>query len=375
MNQPESQPLVADKAVLPLELFFDLVFVLGITQTVALVIEGHDGQALYRAGLVLGMLWWGWTQFTWTANSIDLRSAGTRIVFFVAMGAALIMAVSVPTAFGEGGLWIAVGYLVVRAIGVWLQLIGTTDPETRASVRVWAAVSWVGPVVLLIGGFADPSARSWIWPLGLLLELGAAGLVGGRAWRISVSHFAERHGLIYIIALGEGIIAVGMIASGVPFESTIAVTMLLAIAAASALWWSYFDGFSEVVEHGLRSAGDFQGIMARDAYSTGHYPMIAGIVLFAAAAEEIVLHPGDPLSGFARVLVALSVGLALLTQAVVNKRAGGSFLIERASAAFLIALLMIPSMEVKANLVFLVVVMLVVAALSIERTRGRMVSH
>jgi low temperature requirement protein LtrA len=372
MNPQEATRTVEDKAVLPLELFFDLVFVLGITQTVALVIAGHDAQALIRAGLVLAMLWWGWTQFTWTANSIDLRSSRTRVAFFIAMGAALIMAVSVPNAFGDGGRWFAVGYLVLRTIGVWLHLTGTTDPDTLNSVRFFAAVSWVGPVALLVGGFVDTPARSWIWLAGLLLEFGAAGLVGGSAWRIAAGHFAERHGLIYIIALGEGIVAVGIIAAGGTFDATLTFTMLLVIAAASALWWSYFDRFTALVEEALRGAGRSQGPLARDAYSMGHYPMIAGIVLFAAAAEEIVLHPGEPLNGFTRVLVALSIGMAMLAQAFVVKRAGGPLLIERIGAAVAIGLLMVPALDVRANLILLAVVVLLVAALALERRRDPM---
>ena len=326
-----------EKAVLPLELFFDLVFVLGITQTVALIIDGHDAQSLWRAALVLAMLWWAWTQFTWTANSIDLTSTKTRIAFFIAMGAALIMAVAVPTAFGDGGVWLAIGYIVVRAIGVWLHLTETTDPEMLASVRLFAAVSWVGPLVLLIGAFVDPPGRSWIWVAGGLLEVASAGIVGGKAWHLQEGHFAERHGLIYIIALGEGIVAVGLIAAGIVAEDgldgVLLATMLLAVAGVSALWWSYFDRLTHVVENGLRRAKDAQGPVARDAYSLGHYPMIAGVVFFAAAAEEVVLHPGDPLGGFTRLLVALSFGLALLAQAAIVRRVGGPILTERIAAA------------------------------------------
>ena len=153
-------PLIKEKAVLPLELFFDLVFVLGITLTVSLVVEEHDARALWEAALVLAMLWWGWTQFTWTANSIDLHPARVRTAFFFGMGAALVMAVSVPTAFGDGGVWLVVGYIVLRAIGVWLHLTETTDPELRASARLFAAVSWVGPVVLLFGALIEPPVRS-----------------------------------------------------------------------------------------------------------------------------------------------------------------------------------------------------------------------
>jgi low temperature requirement protein LtrA len=371
LNHRENQ-LLEDKAVLPLELFYDLVFVLGITQTVALVVGGHDGRALWRAALVLAILWWAWSQFTWTANSIDLRPTRTRMAFFVAMGAALIMAVSVPTAFGDGGVWFAVGYLVVRATGVWLQLTETTDPDTLAGVRLFAAVSWVAPLVMLAGAFVDPPARSWIWLFGILLELAAAGIVGGAAWRIQAGHFAERHGLIYIIALGEGIVAIGIVAAGGELDGVLAATMLLAAAAAVVLWWSYFDRFAETVEAALRSAGDSQGTVARDAYSLGHYPMIAGVVLFAAAAEEVVLHPGDPLGSFTRLLVAMAIGLAFLAQAAIVRRIGGPVLVERVAAAVVVGLLMVPSLEVRANVVLLVVVMVMAVALVLERRRDRL---
>ena len=369
------QQIVEDKPVLPLELFFDLVFVLGITQTVALVVAGHDGQALWRAALILAILWWGWTQFTWTANAIALQSDRTRIAFFLAMGAALIMAVSVPTAFGDGGVWIAAGYMAVRVIGVWLHVTETTDPETRASARFFAAVSWVGPLVLLLGAFVDPPARSWIWLLALLLEVASAAIVGGAAWRIGAGHFAERHGLIYIIALGEGIVAVGIVAAGGTLDGVLALTLTLAVFGAAGLWWSYFDRFAETVEHALRAAGDSQGVVARDGYSLGHYPMIVGVVLFAAAAEEIVAHPGDPLGDFTRLLLTLSIGLAMLAQAAVVKRTGGPVLVERMAAAVIVGLLMVPALDVRANIMLAAVVVVLIGAQVIERQRGRLAAN
>lgn len=369
----DSVQVVEDKAVLPLELFFDLVFVLGITQTVALIIDGHDAQALWRAALVLAMLWWAWTQFTWTANAIDLKPPRTRIAFFVAMGAALVMAVAVPTAFEDGGVWVALGYVTVRGVGVWLQLTETDDPDTLASVHLFAAVSWVGPLVLLIGALFDPPARSWIWLAGGLLEIASAGIVGGKAWNVKAGHFAERHGLIYIIALGEGIVAVGVVATGQPFGGVLVGALLLTMVGASALWWSYFDRFIEFVEQGLRTAGRKSGVYARDAYSLGHYPMIAGVVLFAAAAEEVVLHPGDPLSGFSRLLVALAIGLALLAQTVIVLRARGQLLVARLAAAIAVGLLMIPKTDLRADLALFVALAIVVTALVIERRSDRMI--
>ena len=366
------EELLEDKAVLPLELFFDLVFVLGITQTVALVVAGHDGQALARAFLVLAMLWWAWTQFSWTANAIDLHAPRVRFAFFAAMGAALIMAVSVPTAFEEGGFWLALGYVTVRGIGVWLHIKGTTDQVMLASVKFFALVSWPGPLAIVIGAFFEPPARSWIWLVGFLLEFAAAGIAGGAAWNIRAGHFAERHGLIYIIAIGESIVAIGIVAAQKPLNGVLAATMLLAIAGACLLWWSYFDRLSETVEDALREAGDNQGVIARDAFSLGHFPMIAGIVLFATAAEEIVGHPGDALEEFTRLLLALSIGLLMLAQVGTVKRVGGPLLVERIVVAIVVALLMLPALEVRANIMFLAVVLVLTAALVIERRRDPM---
>ncbi|MBK5266770.1 MAG: low temperature requirement protein A, partial [Acidimicrobiia bacterium] len=313
MSELEDE-LIEDKAVLPLELFFDLVFVLGITQTVALVANGHDDQALGRAFLVLAMLWWAWTQFSWTANSVDLRPPRVRFAFFAAMGAALIMAVSVPTAFEDGGLWLAAGYVVVRGIGVWLHLSGTTDPKTLAGVRLFAAVSWPGPLVFVVGALVDPPGRSWFWLVGFLLEIGAAGLAGGSAWHLRAGHFAERHGLIYIIAMGEGIVAIGIIAARGPLDSVVAITMLLAVAAAALLWWSYFDRFAEHVEDALREAGEAQGVIARRRLVARPFPDDCRRRVVRGRRRRNRRHPGDHLESFTRLLLALSIGLAMLAQ-------------------------------------------------------------
>ena len=254
-------------------------------------------------------------------------------------------------------------------IGIWLHLTGTTDAATLAGVRLFAAVSWPGSLVFVVGALVDPPARSWIWFVGFLLEVGAAALAGGSAWQLRAGHFAERHGLIYIIAAGEGIVAIGIVAAKRPLDSGLAITMLLAVAAAALLWWSYFDRFAETVEDSLREAGEAQGIIARDAYSLGHFPMIAGVVLFAAAAEEIVAHPGDPLEGLTRLLLALSIGLAMVAQSGVMKRIGCPVLIKRVIAAGVVGLLMVPAFETRANIVFTAVVVVLFIALVIERRR------
>ena len=98
--------------------------------------------------------------------------------------------------------------------------------------------------------------------------------------------------------------------------------------------------------------------------------MIVGVVLFAAAAEEVLLHPGDPLAGFSRLLFALSFGLVVLAQSAVLVRVGHPVPVERIAAAGLIMLLMTPELNVRANLMMLAVIVLLVLALVVERLRA-----
>src|SRR5436305_10653545 len=115
-----------------------------------------------------------------------------------------------------------------------------------------------------------------------------------RGWRISPGHFAERHGLFVIIALGESIVAVGVGAS--ELDAEIVVAALLGIVIAAALWWAYFDVIALVAERRLRAAGTIEAVkIARDSYSYIHLLMIAGIVLVALGAKKTIEHVDAPL--------------------------------------------------------------------------------
>ena len=108
-------------------------------------------------------------------------------------------------------------------------------------------------------------------------------------------HFAERNGLFVIIALGESIVAIGVGALDQDVDSQLDMTLLVAIAGAAALWWSYFDKAAPAAEHHLsRLTGQERSRFARDAYSMLHYPLVLGIVLYAVAAHEVISHPEEP---------------------------------------------------------------------------------
>jgi len=135
-----------------------------------------------------------------------------------------------------------------------------------------------------------------LWALALLLDMGGPFLFGSRGWKLEPAHFAERHGLVIIIALGESLVALG-VASQVGVDAEVIRAAVLGVALAAGMWWLYFDVGSLLAARALAAAppGQIQNELGRDAYSYLHFPMVAGIVLIAVGIEHALLHLHDPL--------------------------------------------------------------------------------
>ena len=148
----------------------------------------------------------------------------------------------------------------------------------------------------------------------------ASALIGhGKGWHVSPAHFAERYGLIVIIALGESVIAIGFGAEGVTLDVGAVAAVVLGIAVIAALWWAYFDVIAVLVQRQLsRTSGAVRTRLARDLYPYLHLPMIAGIVLPALALEKTIEHVDEPLAGVSAA--ALCGGLSLYYLAHVAER-------------------------------------------------------
>jgi len=284
--------------VSPLELFFDLVFVLAITQCTALMVHHPTWEGLAQGLLVLGVLWWTWVGYSWLTSVLDPEDDVVRLVIFVAMAGVLVLALCVPRAFGSLGLTFAIAYGVVRYAHIALFVVASRDdPNLRHSVNGLAVSTAIGVGLLAAASFFDGWAQGGIWALALALDVGApAFAIDSTGWKLAPRHFAERHGLILIVALGESIVAIG-VAAELSLDAGIVTAAGLGIALVAAMWWIYFDVVAVVAERRLSAAevGRPQNDMARDSYSYLHYPMIAGIVLVALGLEKTLAHIGDPL--------------------------------------------------------------------------------
>jgi low temperature requirement protein LtrA len=285
------------ETVTPLELFFDLVFVLALTQCTALMADEPTWTGLAKGMLVLGVLWWSWVGYAWLTSVVDPEEGAVRLVIFAAMAGLLVAGLAVPDAFGDAALFFAIAYGFVRVAHIALFLLASRDdPLFRKSVVGLAISTAIGVGLLVAASFADGTLQGSLWAIALLLDAGGPYFFGADGWKLAPHHFAERHGLIVIIALGESIVAVGVGAEE-KVDLGIAVAAAVGTAVAAALWWLYFDVVAIVAERRLASAeaGRAQNEMARDSYSYLHFPMVAGIVLVALGMKKTLGHVEDPL--------------------------------------------------------------------------------
>ncbi len=283
--------------VKPLELFFDLVFVLALTQCTALMAKDPTWEGLARGILILAVLWWSWSGYAWLTSAVDPEEGAVRIVMFGAMAAFLVVALCVPEAFDDSALLFACGYAVVRIAHIALFVLASRDdPNLRRSTISLAVSSAVGVGLLVAASFADGTLQGVLWVIAIALDYGGPYLFGVEGWRLVAGHFAERFGLIVIIALGESIVAIG-VGAGTDVDAGIVTAAVLGTVVAAALWWLYFDVVALVAERRLANAtpGREQNSMARDSYGYLHLPMVAGIMLVALGMKKTLDHTDEPL--------------------------------------------------------------------------------
>jgi low temperature requirement protein LtrA len=332
------------------ELFFDLVFVFAITQLTVLTAHDLTPDGILRSVLLGWLIWWAWTQFTWTLNPADTTHATVRLVTLAATAVALVMAASVQRAFADDALWFAVPYVIVRLLGLGLQVLVELERVgvSHAGVVRWAGLSSIGLVLVLVGAIVDPTVRPWIWVLAVVADLTAAAIAGrNTTWDLNPGHLSERHGLFVIIAIGESLIIAGTAVANDERSFALASAAAAAIVVAALLWWTYFGWLKEALEEAFAAAPpERNGPLARDAFSLGHFPLIAGIVGFAVALEEIGLHPDEPAP--AAVLASLGVGVSLFvaSSAVSLRLCGGPLLVPRLAIlpVMLVALMVVAPM-------------------------------
>jgi low temperature requirement protein LtrA len=327
------------------ELFFDLVFVLVITQLSARVIQDLTFSGVGEALFLLLVAWWAWIYTTWGTNWFDPDRGPVRAVLVLGMLASMLGAAAIPDAFGERALLLVVGYVGIQSLRNAFTVLATdrSDPLHTPLVRIFVWSLWVG-VLWAAGAVADHDTRVVIWTVALVCDY--AGPVVGhwtpglgrsdpRDWELEPGHFAERLMLFLIIALGETIVAAGVTASHLELTAARLAALVVAFGVAFMLWLLYFHFHAERMLTHLRAAAEQRGRLARD-LSYLLVPMIAGIILCAVASELVIAHPDEALHG--AELLALGAGplLYLLGSIAYKIRVFGGLWQKRALAVPLV---------------------------------------
>ncbi len=281
----------AHRVASPLELFFDLCFVVAVAQAgmqlVHAVAEGHAGEGILNYAMIFFAIWWAWMNFTWFASAYDNDDALYRFVTLVQIASVLVLAAGVSEAFEKHDYMLVwLGYAIMRfaMVAQWLRAARSTRGAERTMALRYAGgvllcqVGWLGLLVL------PESGRPWVYLVMVVAELCVpvyAEKDHNTSWH--PHHISERYGLFTIIVLGETI-AAATIAVKSAVDEHEAVGELIPIAVGGLLivfaaWWIYFV----VPIHGhLRSSKH------AFLWGYGHYLIFASAAAIGAGLEVAV---------------------------------------------------------------------------------------
>lgn len=287
-----------DAGVSNTELFFDLVYVLAVTELSQFLRDQHSWTGILQATVLLGMTWNAWVYTTWVTNWLTPDRRPTRLMLLIVMAASLVFSAGFTRAADDRGLWIGCGYAFMQvgrsAYAAW-AMRGDRLQRNYLRILAWCVA---GGSLAVAGGFATGTAR---WALfaaavgvdvfGGVVQFWTPGL--GRTptseWTVDGGHFAERCQAFVLIALGESVVGIGApLISAESVDGRAVAGILGAFVGVVALFWLYFDRWAHRGVRAIESSDD-PGRMAR-AFHMVHPVLIAGIILIAAGEEEI-LHP------------------------------------------------------------------------------------
>ena len=361
-----------------IELFFDLVFVFALTRVTDWMAQDPTGTRVLRGILIIIVMWWCWVGYSWLCNVVKADEGLMRVGMFVAMGAVFVGAITIPEAFDDlpGGLQgpvvFAFCYFVVRAVQIglfWLASGG--DPQLRGQVLRFLPSMLAGTVLLLIASQTTGTAQTLLWVAALLGDyLGT--FLGGSNWRLrSSTHFAERHGLIILVALGESIVSIGIGVAEFAISWPIIAASVLGLTVVSALWWAYFDVNALVAERALAASSGVRQIqLARSAYTFLHLPMVIAIIMMALGLKKALEYvgdtehhtPADPLYGIPLAALYGGAAVYLLAHVWFKRYLVGSLNVERLVVG-LVLVALIPVMGLVPALASLGLLAVVLAAM------------
>jgi low temperature requirement protein LtrA len=318
------------------------VFVFAFTQVTTLWLRHDSWSGFGRGLLVLAVLWWVWASYSWLTNIADADAGLVWGVMVFATAALFVAALAVPGAFGAERFVFGVAFFAVVAAFVGLYaIVCKQEPEMLAAVLRMARIVVPGAALIMVAAFLPAAWRPSVWALAFVVGFFGPQLLGGTAgWRVHPAHFAERHGLIVVIAVGESLTAIGFGATGTHLAPAVIAAAVLGLLVAASFCFAYFDFAAGGIERLLAERQGAERVaLARDAYTYAHLPMITGIVLFAFAMRTALAHVHSELHGIPAIALCCGGALYLLSFVALRWRVSRSLGRGRVIAAVLLALI------------------------------------
>lgn len=305
----------------PLELFFDLVYVFAFTQVTHLMADGENVQSVLGGLAVLGVLWWSWASHAWLANQQVADRGAVRVGILIAIAIVLVLSIAIPEVYPDAGeslfgaLLFSIGFVVLSLVYTAANLVAARrDPALRRQVLRTMGVTIV-PVsaALISGALLGGTAQLVLWLAAVAVEGVTIFLTSqGGQWQLpSAAHYAERHGLVVILALGESIISIGLGASRSPLTLNIVIASLVAVSVALGMWWIYFGRISETAEHHIEVLTGNRRTSVATIGTYLHFGIVAGVLLVSLGLGGAIEHIGSGHAVGSFSWIALGAGLTL----------------------------------------------------------------
>jgi low temperature requirement protein LtrA len=324
------RPREVARAVTPLELFFDLVYVFTVSQLTHNLLEQVDARGLVETLVLTLAVMYAWFMTVWTSNWLDGDRQRVQLLLLGLMFASLLMSTSVSEAFGDRAGLFVVGYLSIQIGRTVFAVAGFRGH--RLHMHFVNALVWeIGTAPIWIAGIAaDGDARLALWILATLLTYG--GVIAGHPLpgrkspfssdsQIYAEHLLERFRLFFLIALGETVLSIGNAFAGQPVQADRLLVLAVAFAGTVALWWCYFHRAEEIGMNAVGRAADASRIVGLGNYTL--IVMVIGIIAIAVGDELAIAQPHDPSTVDTAVLIFGGPAIFLLAQLGFMRRATG----------------------------------------------------
>lgn len=354
------RPEPDDSRVTTLELFFDLVFVFTLTQLTAGLSQSLTWESLLQSFLIFIVLFWMYGGYVWLTNSIPPVTPGRQLLLIAGMAAFLVCALAIPNAFRGTGVAFGIGYMMVIIVHgfMYVRAVGW-------QVARFVPMNFLSAAAVIAAGVVDGPARYFFWLLAIVVHVVTSFLGTGLRFELRVSHFAERHGLLLLVALGESIIAIG--AGGTLLDPPFILGAVLGLILTAALWWIYFARDDEVARDIMLARPNPEQLrQALGAYFYAFVPMLFGIILLATGIHSSIGHLTSQLDPAHAFAFGGGVGLYLLGTTIFRRASGIHEVTYRYVAAFLAVLSGLIGTYFSAGLQFACLILILIILVLVE---------